>query len=81
MIEGKLWCPRSSTWGRCIAGGRAAAGLASWCSGDTSDHDWLEAGKRANMIDDATSRWFASICGQRLDPSKNEPFGEICEEA
>ena len=44
------WRPRRSRWGE----------LVQW---DTSDHDWLEGrGEEIlliNMIDDATSRWFA----------------------
>ena len=51
---------------------------------DTSEHDWLEGrGEEIlliNMIDDATSRWFARFVKQRLDSGKHEPAGAICEE-
>ena len=44
-------------------GGRGAADLGELVQWDTSDHDWLEGrGEEMlliNMIDDATSRWFA----------------------
>ena len=45
-------------------GGRGGAGLGSWCSGTPAiTTGWKVGGKRAalliNMIDDATSRWFA----------------------
>jgi hypothetical protein len=44
-------------------GVRDAAAAGSWCNGTRSEHDWLEGrGEEIlliNMIDDATSRWFA----------------------
>jgi transposase len=50
-----LWRPRRSRFGE----------LVQW---DTSDHDWLEGRSEdpillINMIDDATSRWFARFVG------------------
>lgn len=49
----------SGAWSRCTSGASGEAAGESWCSWDTSEHDWLEGrGEKPyliHMIDDATS--------------------------
>ena len=66
------WRPRRSRFGE----------LVQW---DTSDHDWLEGrGEEIlliNMIDDATSRWFARFVSSDSTVENMNHAGAISEEA
>jgi hypothetical protein len=63
MIEGKLWRARKQHVEKIHEWRQRRSRYGELVQWDTSDHDWLE-GRGAemvliNMIDDATSRWFA----------------------
>jgi len=59
--------------------------LENWLQWDTSDHDWLEGrGDEMlliNMIDDATSQWFARFVPSDSTVEKHECAGAVHEEA
>src|SRR5215471_2236609 len=63
MIEAKLWRPRKQRIEKVHEWRPRRSRLGELVQWDTSDHDWLEGrGEEIlliNMIDDATSRWFA----------------------
>ena len=64
MMRAKLWRGRKQHVETSPSVARAAESMrVSWCSGTRATHDWLEGrGEEIlliNMIDDATSRWFA----------------------
>ena len=63
MIEAKLWCPRKQHIDKVHEWRPRRSRFGELVQWDTSDHDWLEGrGDEIlliNMIDDATSRWFA----------------------
>src|SRR5215813_10365819 len=64
-------------------GGRGGAGLGSWCSGDTSAHDWLEGRGPARylvrMIDDATSWSWGRFVDRDATPQNMGVFWEYLE--
>src|SRR5579872_1654726 len=63
MIGAKLWRPRKQRIEKVHAWRPRRSRFGELVQWDTSDHDWLEGrGEQIlliNMIDDATSRWFA----------------------
>jgi hypothetical protein len=63
MIEAKLWRARKQRVGKVHEWRPRRSRFGELVQWDTSDHDWLEGrGEKIlliNMIDDATSRWFA----------------------
>src|SRR5690349_3071058 len=63
MIEAKLWRPRKQRLEKVHEWRPRRSRYGELVQWDTSDHDWLEGrGEQIlliNMIDDATSRWFA----------------------
>jgi DNA-binding Lrp family transcriptional regulator len=63
MIEAKLWRPRKQRIDKIHEWRQRRSRFGELVQWDTSDHDWLEGrGEEIlliNMIDDATSRWFA----------------------
>src|ERR1700724_2243696 len=63
MIEGKLWRARKQSVEKIHEWRPRRSRFGELVQWDTSDHDWLEGrGEEIlliNMIDDATSRWFA----------------------
>ena len=66
-------------------GGRGAAVLANWCSGTpASTTGWKGAERRCyliNMIDDATSRWFARFVTSDSTVENMNAAGVLREEA
>ena len=74
----------SSESRRCMSGGRGAAGSGSWCSGTPAiTTGWKDAGKRScliNMIDDATSRWFARFVSSDSTAENMNHCGALPEE-